>query len=100
MALTLANRTTTVEGQKRKVTVDVTFDSSYPTGGEAFTAASLGLTRIEFVPPAVNSAGTRLAVWDGDVADPKLQLFTAVGTEATDGSNQSTITVPLYVIGY
>lgn len=42
MALTLSDIKTGVAGDLRYRVMDVTFDSSYPTGGESLTAADLG----------------------------------------------------------
>jgi hypothetical protein len=75
----------------------VTFDSSYPTGGEAVTAANFGLNRILYVLSGVNTAGNRLVVWDD--TNSKLKLYTALGTEAADTSDQSTIVAVVTVIG-
>lgn len=49
MALAVSIIDSVVEGNKRIVTADVTFDSSYPTGGEAVTLSTLGLNSILFV---------------------------------------------------
>jgi hypothetical protein len=55
MALTVAKVTggAYTLGNKKKRTVTITFDSSYPTGGEALTAGDLGVsgrTLIEVIP--------------------------------------------------
>jgi len=49
MPLTIANREWTVVGNKRVATGSLTFDSSYPTGGEPLTAGDLGLRAIDFI---------------------------------------------------
>ena len=48
MALTIAidNDTYQIMGHQRMVTGTITFDSAYPAGGEALTAANLGLALI------------------------------------------------------
>lgn len=46
MALTLSNVQRHSAGSQVKITGSVTFDSSYPTGGETLTAGALGLTDI------------------------------------------------------
>ncbi len=56
MALTVSRVTRSTFGNKRIVIADVTFDSSYPTGGESLTASDVGLRKIEAVP------GSNLAV--------------------------------------
>lgn len=62
MTLAFTNRpsfTTNGGVASPKVTVtDVALDSSYPTGGEAVTAANLGLTRVDFAIATVKSAAT------------------------------------------
>lgn len=108
MALTITPRTAEVTGQQRItaggfhfVFAQLTFDNSYPTGGEALGAAelkALGLESYVFaVIPLLNTAGSRLVTYDP--ATKKLLLFTAVGTEAVNASDQSTISVPVLVIG-
>jgi len=47
-----------VTGNVRQAVVTITFDSSYPTGGESFTAADLGFTTLDFVSVAVDSCKT------------------------------------------
>lgn len=51
MALTLTRVGNEVHsvGNLRATIFEVAFDNSYPTGGEALTAADLGLVTIEFV---------------------------------------------------
>lgn len=49
MGLTIAEKSRTKMGNAWAVTNQVTFDSSYPTGGEALTAADFGLIRIDLM---------------------------------------------------
>lgn len=46
MALTISNLKYDNSGSQTKVTGQIAFDSSYPTGGEALTAVQLALARI------------------------------------------------------
>lgn len=71
-----------VPGNRKFVTATVTFDSSYATGGEAITAASLGLNRLDFIW-AVTSDGF-IPSWDGSTTSPKIKLFWVDTT--TDGA--------------
>lgn len=96
MALTATQRVATVMGNKRVVVATITFDSSYPTGGEDLTPGIVGLNTVEAVMPVVN--GAEFAVYD--YPTKKLKLFTADGTEATNASNQSTIVVTALIFGY
>ena len=64
----------------RCVVADVTFDSTYPAGGEPFTPAMFGLDRIDFIAcePAFGSATTAY-VCRADHANSKLQLYNSNG---------------------
>ena len=71
MALTfdIVARTLHPEGGKRMNVVNITFDSSYPTGGEAVTANNLGLNAITTVVTqpgyaSSNPTGAVVPVWD------------------------------------
>jgi hypothetical protein len=76
----------------------ITFDNSYPTGGEILTKDMFGFDAgIDMVIVGANPAGSRLATYDP--ATRGLKLFTAVGTEAGNASDQSTIVVPILAIG-
>lgn len=89
MALTLVNRTDELTPRVENVdggsdaahmlifkTFDITFDSSYATGGEALTATDVGLGTILFVyAPA---AGGR--VFEYDYANAKLLAFQDAAT--------------------
>lgn len=104
MALTIAkvtsaDGTTPANGGALNfVLTRVTFDASYPTGGETLNPSDVGLSMILYVIPNVNTAGNRLALWD-DTTN-KLKLYTALGTEAANTSDQSAIVVQFLVIGY
>lgn len=82
-----------VVGNKRMALVKVAFDSSYPTGGEILTPASLGMSRIDMVlTNGVSAAGRTVVpvlasgVW-------KLKAFTsaAAGTH-THAAGAITVT--------
>lgn len=57
------------------VIADVTFDSSYPTNGEALTAQQFGLAALDFVLPSPASG----YIFEFDHANSKLKAFTPVG---------------------
>lgn len=105
MALTITKTTDPVTagpmavmGDRRVCWGTITFDSSYPTGGEAVAAADFGfdqqLDHVMIDPP---TGGNRIVTYDR--ANKKLMLFTAVGTEAANASDQSSIVVPFLAIG-
>lgn len=112
MALTLskvANGSFTV-GNKKVRTYDVTFDSSYATGGESLVASDVGLRKII----AVTGDGTFTATEGGttgvqvayDYTNSKLQAFwgnagtASVAPEVTSTTDISTQTGRLVFIGY
>lgn len=96
MALSIATSDVrTVVGNKRLVVADVTFDSSYPTGGEAIAASDFGLSSIDTVLPYPHAS--RICTYDD--TNKKLLLHTALGTEASNASDQSTIAVRCEVLG-
>lgn len=101
MALTFtANPTApinTVQGARRQFIGFVTFDNSYPTGGEAIAASDFNLSRIDMVLVGQPVGSTRIVTWDD--ANSKLKVYTALSTEATNASDQSAIKVPVIVIG-
>lgn len=67
-----------VEGNKRKIDWDITYDSSYVTGGEPVTAAQLGLRRVESLTPHGpfrNTAGTASITVSFDRTNLKLLAY-------------------------
>lgn len=101
MPLTVTNAAantplSSVIGDHREFHGRITFDSSYPTGGEVLTPAEVGLTRIDHVQVSARG-GTEVVVWDH--VNSKLQIFTADGVEATNASNQSAIVCHITVRG-
>ena len=83
----VANRTVKV--------VDVTWDASYPTGGEAITASNFGLKKIDFVSPSValSSDRTTAVAVGWDRAASKLVAYETGGATggvlAEKGSTES-----------
>lgn len=63
------------------VVADVTFDTEYPTGGEALTANQFGLNVIDFMLPA--PAGGY--IFEFDHSNKKLKAFVPVSAVAGDG---------------
>lgn len=95
-----------VPGNRRFVTADVTFDSSYATGGESISLSSLGLTRLDFM--WVSPDDGYVAQWDGSLTAPKIKLFSidpAISTgnpplqEVPSTTNVSTVTVKIFAFG-
>lgn len=84
MALTFALDDRQLVGNKRQVSGTVTFDSSYVTGGEPFTAADLGLTAITNFEAQPSSVGY-VATWDRSTSAPKLIALYGDNNNAADG---------------
>lgn len=114
MALTVANVATPnarinewSEGPYKARMIDITFDNSYPTGGEVLTAASLGWSQIFgaiVLTHPVNSAGTlhRMLFPRKNTANTQLNLIiaTTASAEAANASDQSAFTARVIVLGY
>lgn len=87
-------------GGSRPVTMrlyQLDFDSSYPTGGESISDIWNDFTEVLAI--FTEQRGARL--FEVNYSTKKLLMYTAVGTEATNASNQSTITdVRLWAIGH
>lgn len=83
MALTYTTDIAQFEGNKRVVRGLVTFDSSYPTGGEAFSLASIGMHRLDDLK--LESDDGVLLEWDRSKTSPKIKAYRNVGT-FTDSS--------------
>lgn len=94
MAATVTQIVTHVPGNLKEVIVDVTGDSSYPTGGYAISFP--GITNVVFVDAQSSSSG-HPAVWNYSTG--KLQLFTSGGTEVANATNVSTVKVRCAVQG-
>lgn len=93
-----------VPGNRKFVTADVTFDSSYATGGEAISVSSLGLTRLDFM--WVSADDGYLPQWDGSLTAPKIKLFWVDPNvnpqalqEVTATENVSSVVVKVFAFG-
>ena len=93
-----------VPGNRRFVTADVTFDSSYATGGEGIPLSSLGLTRLDFM--WVSPDDGYVAQWDGSLTAPKIKLFWVDTTvdgaalaEVASTTDVSAVTVKVFAFG-
>jgi len=95
MALTFVDDARSVIRNKRMVVASVTFDSSYPTGGEPLVAADLGLGSIDYL--SATTDGSNAIVWDK--ANNKLKAYTAAGAEVANATNLSTVVVRILAIG-
>ena len=110
MALTLTKIAAFTSGNKRHRVYDVTFDSSYPTGGESLTASDVNLRKIEQLivhgPATATRGGTTGVLATYDYTNSKLQAFwgnagtASVLPEVTDTTNVATQICRITAIGY
>lgn len=88
-------------GNKRQTHGTITFDSSYLTGGEAITAAMLGLGLLENLQLKQGEDGL-VASWDRSAGT--IQLFDEAGadgplSEVGSTSNQSAVVLDFVAVG-
>lgn len=81
----------------------ITFDNSYPTGGEAVAASDFDLDSIIFLAPAgLSNVATKLVL--ADQANSKLLIYvedaiSGIQAQASNASDQSAVSVDIMVIG-
>lgn len=79
---------------------DVTFDNNYTANGYVVNASDFSRSRIHSCIPIQKSTANRIITWDpGTTSTGKLRIWTALGTEATGASDQSTISCRVRVVG-
>lgn len=97
MALTHSSTHEGVHGDQRYRVATVTFDNSYPTGGEAVTAADFNLTSIEYLQVSARTASP-VPRWDS--ANSTILLIDApTGAEVANASDQSSVVIDVMVHG-
>jgi hypothetical protein len=106
VGLTVADATTnkpgrTVFGDRYVRFQDITFDSSYPTGGEALTAANVGLKiGIDFISFERKTVGGVAYSFEYDRTSGKLIAYVATtGAQVADTTDLSAVTIRAMVIG-
>lgn len=91
-------------GSRIQTTRNITFDSSYLTGGEPVSAAQMGLNRVRLALQATITSGFSAAFAHCDPlvqADGSmlLRLRAAAGTEVPNATDASTVVVRVTVEG-
>jgi hypothetical protein len=75
-------------GNRKVVTGTVTFDSSYPTGGESITLIQLGLSALQNLD-VTNEYGSSttayMVTWNKSATAPKLFAYMGDNNNASDG---------------
>lgn len=91
-----------VEGAWRIGLASVTFDSSYPTGGEAVTPADFGLDTIDFAICNITAVGGTVNVVEVcyDRANKKLMAFDESPAEVANGASLATLVVQVVAFGH
>lgn len=97
MALTFSRNKRSVHGDQKVWMGKVTFDSSYPTGGEAITPSDFNMSSDVDVVLVASNTGAEVVAWDD--ANDKLLVYTADGTEATNSSDQSSVEATVIAFG-
>lgn len=98
VAVTIDDRDVWGSHQVRWVTL--TFDSSYPTGGEAVTAADFQLAEIKnLIPgaPSIDDEALNSALWDA--TNSKIIVVDAAGAQEGNTTDLSATTLQAIVIG-
>jgi hypothetical protein len=73
VALTYSTDIPQYVGTQKVVTGTITFDSSYPTGGESVTVADLGLVRLDHLE--LDGDDGYVLVWDRSTTSPKILAY-------------------------
>lgn len=102
MAVTLSGLDFSVAGDKRRTIGTVTFDSSYPTGGEVITPQQVGLGTIldmDIENPVSPTPTTRMCTFDH--TNLKFMLFTSSdGNQVANGTDVSTFSAKFEAVGW
>jgi len=86
-----------VIGNRREVVTDFTCDTSYPTGGYALTAATLGVDlSLDFVQVSGSPGGYS---FEYDYSAKKLKIWASQGTEVSNATDLHTLTGRLVAHG-
>lgn len=79
---------------------DIAFDNNYTANGYVVTADQFNRRAVYSLIPVQTGAGSRLLTYDATSdTTGKLRIWTALGTEATGASDQSTISCRCRVVG-
>ena len=95
MALTVAQKQVLNLGSAKGTISTITFDSSYPTGGEDLTAADLGLTQVFGIIPMLGIGGYTFSFVQ---STGKLLAYNGT-TQIANAANLSTVVVDILAIG-
>jgi len=88
-----------IPGAQKKVVRDVTFDASYPTGGEPLTAADLGLLTVDHTLTTVKTAGAGSVTAAKYIPSTSKLVAYAAGAEIANTTDLSAVTVQVVAYG-
>lgn len=91
-----------VIGTKKQTVSDVTLDNSYPTGGEALTAADLRLNTVSYATCHVVGVGGTVNVANAyyDQPNSKLVVIDETPGEVANAADMSTTVVRVRAVGF
>lgn len=101
MALTYSPNYEGVVGAQKVWQGTITFDSSYPEGGEAFSPSDIGFVEFDMVLVSQASSGDTgdvLPFWDKDTGNLRLNALVD-GNEVASLSDQSAVVVNVVAYG-
>ncbi len=87
-------------GAEKRTVIEVTFDNSYPTGGEPLTPKELGLRYVDYATVSIVANAGAVSVVDVsyDVTNQKLKAFGPTG-EVANAADLSTVKVQVVAFG-
>lgn len=95
MALTTSVLTRVSIGTKRMIVARVTFDSSYPTGGETLNLSDIGMRDVECI--LTDGAEGYHLKWDK--TNSKLLVYSSAATQVTNATDLSALDAVVAFIG-
>lgn len=102
MAAAISTKATVRSHNEQTVYAEVTFDASYPTGGEAVVASDFGLHGITHVIVTQSNVATKRAYWEPTTGNILVYVedgTTGIEAQAANTSDQSALQVGVIVIG-
>lgn len=103
IAPVIGGQTVTADG-KRAFKAVCTFGTTYATGGDTVPMASIPFKQVDRIEMDLsgNVAASVMRTFVPDLTSsvaPKIKLYTAASTEATNATDQSTVIVTLTFVG-
>lgn len=98
MVLTNTLISRNVVGNQKLHVINVTFDGSYPTGGESFVPADVGMLEFDLV--VANSTAYGSGAYIVEWVTPKLKVIDAAfGAEALSTTDLSALSINVIALG-